>query len=69
MASLQGSVTLGLNLSSQRYFAGGLGNRDLQITVRACKNASCWVNAGGVTLTLRGLDSDQSQGSSRSKVI
>lgn len=69
LALLQGSVTLGLNLSSRRYFAGGLGNRGLQITVRACKNASCWVNAGGVTLTLWGLDSDQSQGSSRSKVI
>ena len=33
------------------------------------QNASRWVNAGGVTLTLQGLDSDQSQGSNRSKVI
>lgn len=69
LASLQGSVILGLNLSSQRYFAGGLGDRDLQITVRACKNASYWVNAGVITLTLQGLDLDQSQGSSRSKVV
>lgn len=27
----------GLNLSSWRYFAGGPGNRELQITARACK--------------------------------
>lgn len=36
-------LSVSLNLSSRRHFAGGLSNRDLQITMRVCKTLHVWL--------------------------